>query len=507
MRMVVSPPGRLGERSQFGLHGQALFQWNLPRIEQRGDRVGFRGTGAGCQHERGHITDSRFYGHGYATMASRRIFCDVCRYQRWLDVEAALALSQADVGMLPTAVAQDIADAARLELLDLDEVQKNIRSSGHSLVGLLGAFQAACRGDSGQYVHYGATTQDIQDTAQSLELREVLDEVHRLLRLVVKPLVRLAERHGSAPALGRTHAQPALPLGFGVKIASWIDEILRHTERIEAMRPRLLAVQMFGAVGTMAAMGDQGPAVLDRCAQRLGLTVPAIGWHVSRDRVAEFVATLAMVTATMGRVTDEIRLLSRPEFGEVEEGRQHGAIGSSTMPHKRNPEACEQVVALARLATGMVGPALMAMTADGERDARALRIEWACVPDISHYCLAACEITSGVVDRLHVNDYRLLGNVAAVRDEVASETLMLTLAKYLGKQNAFTQVYELIARARTHGHLVQEELAMDAELSDVLSKEDIDQVFDPAHHLGASDLLTARVVNAAKTWLTGDGTP
>jgi len=456
-----------------------------------------------CPHERGHISDSAFYGHCYGTETSRRIFCDICRYQRWLDVEAALAIVQGEVGLLPEDVGRAIADAAHVENLDLTAVRRSIRESGHSLVGLLRAFQDVCPGKSGQYVHYGATTQDIQDTAQSLEMRNVLDELDRLLRLSVTSLVSLAERHGSALALGRTHAQPAVPLTVGVKIAGWIGEILRHAERTSAMRSRVLAVQIFGAAGTMAGFDTKGLEILDRLAARLGLTAPTTAWHVARDRVAEFVSTLAMVAATMGRITDEIRLLSRPEIGEVEERWHHGAIGSSTMPHKRNPEVCEQVVALSRLATGLVGPALLAMGGDGERDARALRIEWACIPDISHYCLAACEMTSTVLARLQVNRARLRANLEAASDQIASEKLMLALADRLGKQTAYDRLYEVIARARENDRAVRDELLADPELGRILDTNELDRIFDPVNHLGASEQVTQRVIAAATSWLDG----
>ncbi|WP_138905136.1 lyase family protein, partial [Streptomyces albidochromogenes] len=306
-------------------------------------------SSGGCTHERGHIVDSRFFGAGYGTEASRRIFCDVCRFQRWLDVEAALALSQAELGMIPKGAAAVIASAAQVCALDMEWVRAEIARTGHSLVGLLSALEHACPGDAGQYVHLGATTQDIEDTGQCLEMRDVLDEVDVLLRVLVADLVDLAETHVTDMALGRTHAQPALPMGFGLKVAGWVDELLRDVERLDQVRPRSLAVQLFGGVGTMAGFGGQGRRLIHVFARRLGLAVPAAGWHTARDRVAEYVCALALTTGTLGRIADEIRTLSRPEFGEVQSPWRPGTVGSSTMPHKRNPEACEQVVALARL--------------------------------------------------------------------------------------------------------------------------------------------------------------
>jgi adenylosuccinate lyase len=456
------------------------------------------GVPAECGHTRGHITDSSFYGDRYSTPASRRIFCDRCRYQRWLDVEAALALSQAELGIIPADEARMIAAAARVERLDLDEVRAKIRATSHSLVGLLRVFQAECAGRSGEYLHYGATTQDIQDTAQSLEMRDVLDELEPLLLSIVERLAAVAEEHAATAALGRTHAQPALPMSFGVKVAGWIDELLRHLDRITAMRTRVPAAQLFGGVGTMAGFGELGLPLLDRFAQRLGLVAPAIGWHVSRDRVAEYVAGLAMVAGTMGRIGDELRTLSRPEFAEVELGWRHGQTGSSTMPHKRNPEACEQAVVLARLAAAQVANAYSCLGGDHERDARTLRIEWACVPDVSHYTLAACTIVQRITDDLQVRPDRLLRNVRDVAEQVATEKLMFALGEHIGKQSAHERVYELAQAARQLEVSLRELAQQDPVAGALLSGEDLDQIFEPVAYLGQSEALTRRVVLLAR---------
>ncbi|MEY9892539.1 adenylosuccinate lyase/glutamate dehydrogenase/leucine dehydrogenase [Catenulispora sp. MAP5-51] len=450
-----------------------------------------------CGHTRGHITDSRFYGHNYGTESSRRVFCDRCRFQRWLDVEAALALSEADLGIIPKPAAEAIARAARAELLDLDGVRAEIRRTSHSLVAFLRAFQAVCEDGAGEFVHYGATTQDIQDTAQSLEMRDVLDELTVLVRHMLDRLAELAEENAESVCLGRTHAQPALPMGFGLKISGWIDELLRHLERIEQMRPRVLVAQLFGGVGTMAGFGEQALPLLEAFALRLGLAAPAIGWHVSRDRVAEYVTGLAMVAGTLGRIADEIRLLSRPEFGEVELGWRYGQVGSSTMPHKRNPEACEHAVVMARLAASQVANAMACLGGDNERDSRTLRIEWACVPDVSHFTLSACELVTRVLDGLAVRAERLRENVGDVAEQVATERLMLVLGQTMGKQSAHHFVYELAQTARQEGGSLRESLRSRTELAE----DELDRIFDPAGYLGQSAALTGRVVARARAVL------
>jgi adenylosuccinate lyase len=456
---------------------------------------------ANCRHERGHITDSRFYGDRYATPASRRIFCDDCRNQRWLDIEVALAQTQAELGIIPDWAAKAITSAAVIGNIDLEAVREEINRSGHSLVGLLRVLQAACPDGAGEYIHFGATTQDIQDTGQVLEIRDVLDELDTVLRAVGSRLAELAEEHAETIALGRTHARPALPMSFGLKVASWLDELQRDAQRLTDMRPRVLVAQLFGGAGTMAGFGGLGEQVLAGFAKCLGLEVPCIGWHVARDRIVEYVADLATVAGTMGRMADEIRTIGRPEFGEISEDWRHGKIGSSTMPHKRNPERAEQVVVMAKLAAAQAGIALTGMIGDHERDSRALRVEWACVPDVSHYCLAACEIMRELVTGLSVHPQRLWENVREVADEISSERLMLALGRHLGKQTAHERVYELSQAAHDCGRPIRDLLAECDDLRDLLSKEDLDTVFDPAEYLGESAILTRRAVAATRSWL------
>ncbi|GAB2330318.1 adenylosuccinate lyase family protein [Streptomyces griseoincarnatus] len=454
-----------------------------------------------CRHARGHITDSSFLGDRYATAASRRIFCDVCRVQRWLDVEAALALTQGEMGMIPAAAAADIAAAARVDRIDLDTVREETQRSGHSLIGLLRALQQACPGESGEYIHFGATTQDIQDTGQVLEMRDAMDELDTALRHILTLLCDIAEEHAETVALGRTHARPALPMSFGLKVAAWADEMCRNAERLAEARPRLLVAQLFGGAGTMAGFGGRGQELLERFAERCGLYVPNLGWHVARDRIVEYTCLFGTVAGTAARIADEIRTLSRPEFGEVEEAWRYGKVGSSTMPHKRNPERCEQVVVMAKLAAGQVPLALAGMAGDHERDSRALRVEWACLPDVTHYTLAACQILTEILQGLTVHVPRLRANVQIAADQVASERLMFALAEFLGKQTAHERVYALSQTAYQERRPMKELLAEEPDLARLLDEKTVEEIFEPAQYLGDSVALTRRGVASVRDWL------
>jgi adenylosuccinate lyase len=459
----------------------------------------------GCRHERGHVLDSLFHGDGYATAASRRIFCDHCRLQRWLDVEAALALSQAELDMIPGDAAAAVARACAGGQVDLDSLGDEFRRTGHSLVPLLRAVQAVSEGETGEFVHFGATTQDIQDTAQALEMRDVLDLADRDVAEIVGHLTTLAETHRGTLMVGRTHAQPALPITFGLKVAGWLDELLRQAGRLEAMRTRVLVAELFGGAGTMAGFGERGPELLDRFAARLGLGVPIVAWHASRDRIAEYAVILAMLAATLARIADEVRTLSRAEVQELAEGWEHGQVGSSTMPHKRNPENSEQVVVLARLARANAQLALECMIQEHERDARGLRIEWVAVADVSHHTLAALALTVGVVGGLQVFDERMSAYAHQEADAICSEALMLELGRRMGKQTAHTFVYELSQQAQSQGRSLRAVLSELPAGGCPLDGDDLDRLFDPARYLGSSEEIVDRVVADARHWLAGLG--
>jgi adenylosuccinate lyase len=362
---------------------------------------------------RSHIVDSQFYSSGYTTEEARRIFCDKYRYQRWLEIEAALASAQVDLGIIPEWAATAINEKAHIRYLDMEAIQEGIKKTSHSLLPLLEALRQACEGDAGQFIHFGATTQDIEDTAQVLEMRDVMAIVERDLRSIVLLITDLAEQYKDLVTTGRTHAQHALPMTLGLKMAVWLDEVWRNYERLMACKERVLVSQLFGGVGTMGAFAEKGLELLAQFSDRLGLKAPLTAWHASRDRSAEFLATMAMISGTLGKIADEIRCLSRSEIGELEEPFQMGKVGSSTMPHKRNPEMCEQVVVLARLIKANAGLGFEAMINEHERDYRAVRLEWVTITDTSLFVCGLLSLMKAILKDLIVHEHRIRQNVTA----------------------------------------------------------------------------------------------
>ena len=350
-----------------------------------------------CKSLRSHIVDSRFYRSGYSTEESRMIFCDFRRLQRWLDVEIALATSQATLGMIPLSAAEELAQTAQLTQLDLNEINSSIKSTGHSLIPLLSAWQKVTSPESAGYIHFGATTQDIQDTAQSIEIKEVLAIITRDLSSIIKELIDLARRTRSLVIVGRSHGQHALPTTLGLKVAVWLDEMIRNGERLRECKKRVLVSQLFGGVGTMAAFPGQSLELLSEFSKRLRLSTPRTAWHASRDRLAELLSFMAILAGGLGKIANEICQLARNEICELEEPFHFGKIGSSTMPHKRNPELCEQVVVLSKLIKNQASSGFDGLINEHERDYRAVRLEWVSIPESSLMLCSALSLVKSIL--------------------------------------------------------------------------------------------------------------
>ncbi len=439
-----------------------------------------------------HIIDSRFHGGGYSTETSRKIFADTARLSRWLWIEYQLATAQSELGIIPLEAAQEIGRHLSIENYELAEISEEIERTNHSLVPLLRQLQKKCSGNLGQYVHYGATTQDIQDTGQMIALKEVIAQARVDLMHIKGKLSTLAKEHKHSLQTGRTHAQPALPITFGLKVASWYDELHRCEERILEGESRILVGQLFGACGTLSVFEEKGLTLLESFCMRCGLGVPSIGWHVARDRLSEFLVSMAILTATLARIADEIRTLSRHEFRELSLSWQPGTVGSSTMPHKRNPEECEQVVVLARLTKALASAMLEAQIIDHERDYRGTRIEWVAITDASHYSLKALDLTKQILDQLVVNKDVMMANALKYREEICTEAIVFELGKHIGKQDAYQLVYDLSQRSQSDGDSLAELLKRDEISSQHLTNEKVDQLLNPAHQTGSSVTLIER---------------
>ncbi len=449
-------------------------------------------------HTASHIIDSRFFAGGYGTEEARQVFCDYRRMQRWLEVEAALARCQAELGIIPAAAAEAMIKTARLELLDIETIKADIATTGHSLIPLLREWQRVTDAEAGQFIHYGATTQDIQDTAQSLELKEITAILGRDLAEIIRVLARLAHDNRDLVTIGRTHGQHALPTTMGLKVASWLDETLRNYTRLLACQERLLVAQLFGGVGTMAALSDQGITLLDRFAEVLALSSPLSCWHASRDRLAEFTSVLALITGGLARIANEICQLARNEIDELAEPFAVGQIGSTTMPHKRNPELCEQVVVLSRLVKVNATTTFDTLCNEHERDYRAVRLEWVALTEASIFSCAAVKLSKSILGGLHINKTRIQENLDRFAVLISTEALMFLLGEKIGKQSAHAIIYEasVTAAAPDQKELLTRLMAS-PEISRHFTRADLEEAINPGRHIGLSGAIIDRVLAEA----------
>jgi adenylosuccinate lyase len=444
-----------------------------------------------------HIIDFELFGDQFSTAEMRAIFDERAMIQRWLDVEAALAAAQGELGLIPATAAETIGRRARVELLDLEAVKRDLKVTAHPILPVVRALERAC-GPEGRWVHWGATTQDIMDTGMVLQLKEAQRIVRRDLVALVRAWTELAVSYRDTVMAGRTHAQQALPITFGFKAAVWVAEGLRQITRLDQVSERLLMGELAGAVGTLAGFGARGEEVQRRALERLGLAVPPIAWHASRDAVTELVTLLALLGGTLARVGQEVIELSRSEVMELEEPFAHGKVGSSTMPHKRNPTHAERVVAIGRLLRGLAGVALETMVPAHERDMSAGRAEWALVPEAC--CLAAAQLTwtLHIARGLRVNVERMTENLDRLGGLLLSEAVMLRLGEALGRNAAHDLVYEAAMAAFEGTGRFRELLLADERVASALAPAELDALLDPAAYTGLAGRFVDRVVAQAR---------
>jgi 3-carboxy-cis,cis-muconate cycloisomerase len=442
-----------------------------------------------------HVVDSLVFRDFYGTPEMRAVFDDRHLVQCWLDVEAALARAQARLGIVPTAAAAEISRQARAETIDFDALRKGTNLVGYPILPLVRQLAALCQGDAGGYVHWGATTQDIMDTGNVLQLREALALLDRDLGRLVAMLVPLARRHRNTVMAGRTHGQHALPITFGFKVAVWIDELRRHAERLAQSRPRLLRCQFAGAAGTLASLGTDGQAVHQALAEELDLSPSPIAWHNARDSFAEFVALCGLLTATLGKMANEIATLQKTEFSEVEEPFTPGKGSSSTMPQKRNPVLCERVIGLARLTSQQVPTMLAAMMPEHERAMGEWHIEWDLIP---HTCLltgAALHHSQEIFRGLVVHSETMRRNLNLTHGSIVAEAVVMRLAEHVGRQQAHELVYEACLAAGQDGRSLRSVLLGNPEVMAVLSEEEVDYLLDPVHYIGLAPDFVGAVID------------
>jgi adenylosuccinate lyase/3-carboxy-cis,cis-muconate cycloisomerase len=429
--------------------------------------------------------DCELLGDLYGTPELRAIFDTRSLVQAWLDVERVLAEAGAEVGVIPSSAAARIAKEADAGLYDFAALRDGIAESKHPLVPLIRALSERC-GDEGRWVHWGATTQDVIDTGLMLQARQALGPISRDLERSARAAAALARRYADVPMAGRTHAQHAVPITFGLKAATWADELARARDRLESAALGALTAQISGAAGTLAALGPDAAAVQQAFCRRLDLALPDIHWHATRDRLRDLVHALDGISSAAERIASEIIRLQSTEIAELAEPSTEAHVGSSTMPQKLNPMTCEYVVASARLLRGAAGILLATPDHAHERDMRFWAAEWVAVPQAFILAGGLLDKLAHVLEGLEVDEGRMRANLDLTSGQIMAEAVMIALARVIGHESAHHLVLVASRRATAEGRNLAAVLADDPEVTAVLPASRLESLMDPASYLGLS---------------------
>lgn len=445
------------------------------------------------------MTTVRFTDGRVPASRVRVLFETDHRWQRWLDVEVALAEAEARIGIIPTPAADAIRKAARIQNIDTKKVQARMAATSHPLMPLIEEFSSTVESPHGGWVHWGATTQNITQTGDAVILKEAHTIFLEQLGELFEALGGLAERSSAMVCAGRTHGQQAVPITFGFKVAGWIDELCRSLERLQQVESRLLTAMLGGAVGNYASLGENGPLVQADIADQLGLHAMAIPLRGTNDAQAEYVCALGLLAGTVGKIASEVYTLMKVEYGEVSEPVPRGTIGSSTMPQKRNPQLADDCIAISAQIRALVPLAMQGMLHDHEvSGANSLMIDEALEQ--------ACVLTDDMLNRMIVIisgmelfEKQMRSNLELTGGLISAERVMLALGKFIGRQRAHEVVYRIAQDvARGEGDFATL-LNANPDVMAHFSPEMVKDLLDPTAQIGLSERLALDAAKRAHT--------
>jgi 3-carboxy-cis,cis-muconate cycloisomerase len=442
------------------------------------------------------VLDSILFRDAFGTPRMREVFSDSALIGRYVEVEIALAKAEAKCGVIPADAAEAIARHADASTLDFDLLREETDNVGYPILPLVHQLAKQC-GEAGRYVHWGATTQDIMDTAVVLQLREGLKLIEHDITMLRQILADLSRRHRDTPMAGRTHLQQALPVTFGYKASIWLAMFDRHAERLQQLKPRVLVGQFAGAAGTLASLGDRGFEVQQELCAELGLGIPVSTWHVARDGFAETVNFLALVTGSLGKIALDIMIMASTEFAEVYEPFVKGRGASSTMPQKRNPISSELMLAAAKAVRQHAGLMLDATIQDFERATGPWHAEWIAIPESFVLTSGALHQAKFALGGLIVDDAQMAKNLDISRGLIVAEAVMMGLAPQLGRQEAHDVVYDACRRANEAKISLQEALLSDQKITARIDRATIERLTSPRNYLGLAPQMVDRVLASA----------
>jgi 3-carboxy-cis,cis-muconate cycloisomerase len=443
------------------------------------------------------VFDSILFRDAFGTAPMRAVFSDLSLISRYIEAEIALAQAEARCGVIPAEAAAEIARRADVSSLDFDLLRRETDNVGYPILPLVHQLVQQC-GEAGRYVHWGATTQDIMDSAVMLQVRDGLSIIEADISALRGILADLSRRYRDTPMAGRTHLQQALPVTFGYKTAIWLAMFDRHAERLEQLKPRVLVGQFGGAAGTLASLGDSGFDVQRAFCEQLGLGVPVSTWHVARDGLAEVVNWLGLVTGSLGKIALDVMVMASTEFAELYEPFVKGRGASSTMPQKRNPISSELMLAACKGVRQHAGLMLDAMVQDFERATGPWHAEWMAVPESFLLTAGALHQARFALGGLVVDENRMAENLDVSRGLIVAEAVMMGLAPQLGRQQAHDVVYDACRLANEKHLTLAEALLADPQVFGRIDRDTIDRLTSPRNYLGLAPEMVDRVLAASR---------
>ena len=440
------------------------------------------------------IIDSAIFQGIFSSDAMRHIWSDENRTQKYLDIEQALAVVQGRLGLIPQEAADEIVSHCRLEQIDMAKLRLQTERIGYPILGVVSQLNALCRDKLGEYCHWGATTQDITDTATVLQIREGLDLVDKDLAAIAAAMAKLAREHRDTPMIGRSNLQQAIPVTFGYKMAGLLSAIQRHRERITQLRERVLVGEFAGAAGTLASLQTGAMETQAGLCAELGLKQPVIAWHTIRDNIAEVGTVLGLIGGTLGKLSMDVKLMMQTEVGEVYEPFAHGRGSSSTMPQKRNPISSCYIHAAISVVRQHAAALMDAMVADHERSTGPWEIEWIVLPEAFCLMAGALKQSRALLEGLEVDVAQMRTNLDMTHGLVMSEAVMMGLGPYIGREVAHDLVYDICRAALKQKRHLLDLLCEHPEITAHLDREALAKLCDPVNYLGQSGVMVDRVL-------------
>ncbi len=442
------------------------------------------------------LIDSAIFQGIFGSDAMRHVWSDENRTQKYLDVEAALAKVQGRLGLIPQEAAEEIVSHCHLDQIDMVKLRQQTERIGYPILGVVSQLNALCRDKLGEYCHWGATTQDITDTATVLQIREALELIDADLAAIAQAMARHAREHRLTPMIGRSNLQQAIPVTFGYKMAGLLSAVLRHRERIAQLRERVLVGEFAGAAGTLASLETGAMETQAGLCAELGLKQPVIAWHTIRDNIAEVGAVLGLVGGTLGKLSMDVKLMMQTEVGEVFEPYAHGRGSSSTMPQKRNPISSCYIHAAISVVRQHAAALMDAMVADHERSTGPWEIEWIVLPEAFCLMAGALKQSRAVVEGLEVDVQAMRRNIDLTHGLVMSEAVMMGLGRTLGREFAHDLVYDICREALKQQRPLVDLLCEHPQINAHLDRAALERLCDPANYLGQSGVMVDRVLAA-----------